>query len=280
MAYRKWTDEENANLLNAANAGTSVETLAAIYMCTAANINWRVSMLRKAAKNAKKPSEDYCEVDETTISEPVKVETVDPDSTSAVGETVQGEPVSEVARKANHGKTGDRRKVCEQCLFLEDDTYSPQCGSCDSHYSNLLKAEKLEPPINPIPAVNQQIANLCELPEPPKPKPDYTESLLETLREAIEFRETVYFCEPLQAEPKPIPQVKPQPYTPFVYNPLVKQAHSALNRIIALANQSDIKVSNIELSISAEKFMAEASDGNERVELSKKNQPVSGNSTD
>lgn len=76
--------------------------------------------------------------------------------------------------------------------------------------------------------INAKIADLCETPDPitelkygvdfgsksedrtvytptkvDPPKPDYTESLLETLREAIEFREPVYFaCEP-QEPPKP-----------------------------------------------------------------------------
>lgn len=59
MAQHKWTDEENAELLRLANNGATPQELASVFNTSAANISWRVNMLRrKQPKEAAKVNDD------------------------------------------------------------------------------------------------------------------------------------------------------------------------------------------------------------------------------
>lgn len=131
-------------------------------------------------------------------------------------------------------------------------------------------------PIPAKPEVNKQIANLCETPDPKPimklehfvpldPKPDYTESLLETLREAEEFREPVYFACNESPKLSPVPKLRT----------IFDEAHRALWGLEALAKRSGIETSIITLKAD-ERIIADASsfDGYDAVCINKKRQPT------
>lgn len=164
----------------------------------------------------------------TTVNEPTPLEVIDPVATYGDTEPIQDEPVKGLYTKEAY--------------------------------------DELHPiTATPIPAVNQQIAKLCETPEPSKPKPDYTESPLETLREAEEFREPVYFaC-------NESPKLSPVPKQRTVFD----EAHRALWDLEALAKRSGIETSIITLKAD-ERIIADASDfmGLDAVCINKKRQPT------
>lgn len=164
------------------------------------------------------------------------------DSTSAIEETVQEEP-AKINPVIN----------CETCAYHERDKRDILCRSCNDF--NGWK---------PIKIINKQIAKLCETPEPKKPKPDYTESLIETLREAIEFREIYYFM-PID-EPEP-PKSKS----------LFLQAHQVLNGLETIANISEIEPTHIVLNVAPTGLSICMHDSNyNRIDINKKYQPTAG----
>lgn len=115
----------------------------------------------------------------------------------------------------------------------------------------------------PAKTINAEIAKICDVPEPPKPKPDYTESLLETLREAEEFRE------PVQQEPL----IKQQ--TVF------DRAHDVITLLRHNAKDQDISVNCITLTINTSVVDVSASNADgESIGWHKKIQPAADRATD
>lgn len=165
-----------------------------------------------------------------------------------------GEDVSEINAKIAdpcelpdpmHERTDETPNLpsyCEKCLYKDETAYSDPCYRCS--------------------AASEFV---------PKPlKHDYTESLLETLREAIEFRDVFYFnCdEPDPPKPSQIPVLKQR--TVF------DEAHATLWSLESMAKRNGIPTEILVIRIN-ERIIAEASDesGYDAVSINKKN-PLAG----
>lgn len=242
---KPWTDSQKAIYTNLNGTDKSAAEIAeAVGVTVSAIYNKR---------NADKIKSDPLNKPVKPVSEPTLPETVDPDSTSAVGETIEDEPVS-------GDEVGLNDNACNKCVFETKSLYIEPCKLCyrNSHFKP-----------KSIPAVNTKIRDLCETPDP-KPKPDYTESLLETLREAIEFRDAVYFCEPIQAEPKPV--------TPVKVRTVFDEAHRVLWDMESMARKNSVATDIIRLNICGDRITAEAAKYGEydNVSINKKYQPAAG----
>ncbi|MHB1152070.1 MAG: hypothetical protein ACYCWE_09765 [Eubacteriales bacterium] len=168
-------------------------------------------------------------------------------------------------------------------LFNSNDTYADCAPDIDTGED--------------ISEINEKIRDLCELPDPPKPKPDYTESLIETLREESESyhehwlklneilleqektirdqdevisrqNELVILLSEEPSKPKPSPT--PKQRTVF------DEAHAALWSLESMAKRNGIPTDIIVIRIN-ERIIAEASDGAgyDAVSINKKN-PLAG----
>jgi len=96
--------------------------------------------------------------------------------------------------------------------------------------------------------INKKIAELCETPTPKKEKADYSESLIETLREEIESKSE----SPAANDPD------------IQIHDIYHKALSALNRLKDVADQSDILLDYITLSIN--RTVTDVSGGNSQGE--------------
>lgn len=103
--------------------------------------------------------------------------------------------------------------------------------------------------------VNAIIAEFCGTPDPPEPQPDYTDSLLETLREAEEFRETFYFGDP---EP-------PKSQQPVKVKTIFDEAHRMLWNLEASVKRNGNTTTRLDIKGDAEMICAKTwdEDGNQ-----------------
>lgn len=110
-----------------------------------------------------------------------------------------------------------------------------------------------------------KIAEICEIPDPPKKKIDYTDSLLETLREAIELHEPVYFVTDSQEPPKP----EPKPRALFT------ELHSVLYTAEATAKRNGMTATRLSVDVDGGKIHIRAWDETDNeIYICKKYQPV------
>ncbi len=135
-----------------------------------------------------------------------------------------------------------------------------------------------------ISEINAKIADLCETPDP-KPKPDYTESLIETLRESIEtlkadFAEIDDKNMDLEFElrdlksdpPKPKPKPSPVPRQWTIFS----EAHAMLWGIEADAKRMGMTTTHINLDANIDKIHVRAWDDNENESYLGKKNPLAG----
>lgn len=217
MAYRKWTDADNEQLLSLADIGKTKEELAVMFGTSPHNIENRILKLRKAQK---------------PTSDPTPNEIVDPVATYGDTELIQEEPV--------------------------------KAATINEEFEALFPI-----PAKPAPGVNAKIRELCETPEPPKPKPDFTESLIETLREHLEDNNTTInrlyhdFAEiddknmDLDFELRDLRPDKPKVKSALKQRTVFDEAHAVLWSLESFAKKNNVLPIDIVLKINSQRIIAE-----------------------
>lgn len=238
----KWTDEKNTELLSLFNMGNNIKQLAATYGTTPHNIENRISILRKAQKPEGKPAtinEDFeKEFPRSPIDSNDSYADCAPENISDID---TGEDVSGINAKI--------RDLCETPDPITTLQYGIDFGS-KSGERTVCTPIKVE-----------------------TPKPDYTESLIETLREELEDNhvhwlklneilseqeKTIYDQDDvivkqnkliIMGEPKPVPV--PKQRTVF------DEAHAALWSLESSAKRNGVTPVDIIIKIDPKRIIAE-----------------------